>query len=56
VYFYFFPQKKKTKVILNPETDILNIPVINVSEFIETKTATSSKITNTHCFENIELN
>jgi hypothetical protein len=56
VFFYFFQQKKKTKVILNPETDILNIPVINVSEFIETKTASSSQITNTDCFENIELN
>ena len=56
VHYYFFSQNKKEKVIQNPETDILNIPVINVSEFIETKTASSSKITNTECFEIIERN
>ena len=39
-----------------PETDNLNIQVINVSEFRETKTASSSKITNTESFEIIELN
>ena len=56
VHYYFFSPNKKEKVIQNPETDILNIPVINVSEFIETKTASSSKITNTEFFEIIELN